>query len=175
MQLLPTVFDSKAITSIYDPNDCIGLLEIVSPVGAESLLASDIPFVQLRCIREAPAKGNDAHRYSRCICSEASYQSGQLCQSTHLPCPKVLMLNPSVGLIPVISSPFSRLRIVVLPALSRPLNSTQRESHAEPGMNPQKQQPHFAFFPPIFPDDCKQPHEEYERYITKRRLLKFET
>lgn len=33
----------------------------------------------------------------------------------------VLMLNPSVGLMVVMSSPFSRFTIVVLPALSRPL------------------------------------------------------
>ena len=35
----------------------------------------------------------------------------------------VLMLNPRVGLIPEISSPFNFLSIVVLPALSSPLHS----------------------------------------------------
>lgn len=40
---------------------------------------------------------------------------------SNLPCINVLMLNPKVGLILVISSPLSFLRIVVFPALSRPL------------------------------------------------------
>ena len=40
---------------------------------------------------------------------------------SNLPCMNVLMLNPKVGLILVISSPLSFLRIVVFPALSRPL------------------------------------------------------
>ena len=40
---------------------------------------------------------------------------------SNLPCTNVLMLNPKVGLILLMSSPLSFLRIVVFPALSRPL------------------------------------------------------
>lgn len=36
-------------------------------------------------------------------------------------CSNVLMLNPRVGEMVVISSPLMRFRMVVLPALSRPL------------------------------------------------------
>lgn len=35
----------------------------------------------------------------------------------------VFMLNPSVGLMVVMSSPFRRFTIVVFPALSRPLSA----------------------------------------------------
>ena len=40
---------------------------------------------------------------------------------SYRPCTKVLMLNPRVGLTPVMSSSFSFFSIVVFPALSRPL------------------------------------------------------
>lgn len=39
----------------------------------------------------------------------------------YLPCTKVLMLKPNVGLTVMVSSEFNFLRIVVFPALSRPL------------------------------------------------------
>lgn len=41
---------------------------------------------------------------------------------SHLLCTKVLILKPSVGLTSRISSPFNFLRIVVFPALSKPLD-----------------------------------------------------
>lgn len=44
---------------------------------------------------------------------------------THFPCTNVLILNPRVGLMPIISSPLSFFRIVVFPALSRPLDSSR--------------------------------------------------
>jgi len=40
---------------------------------------------------------------------------------THFPWAKVLILKPRVGLTLMMSSPLSFLRIVVFPALSRPL------------------------------------------------------
>lgn len=42
-------------------------------------------------------------------------------------CSTVLILNPNVGEIWVISSPINFFRIVVFPALSRPLNRRRRK------------------------------------------------
>ena len=46
---------------------------------------------------------------------------------THSLCPRVLMLNPNVGSIVLISSPLNFFKIVVLPALSRPLSTVSRK------------------------------------------------
>ena len=46
---------------------------------------------------------------------------------THSLCSRVLMLNPNVGSIVLISSPLNFFKIVVLPALSRPLSTVSRK------------------------------------------------
>ena len=48
---------------------------------------------------------------------------------THSLCSRVLMLNPNVGSIVLISSPLNFFKIVVLPALSRPLSTVSRRWH----------------------------------------------
>ena len=48
---------------------------------------------------------------------------------THSLCSRVLMLNPNVGSIVLISSPLNFFKIVVLPALSRPLSTVSRKWH----------------------------------------------
>ena len=77
------------------------------------------------------------------------------------PCTNVLMLNPRVGLTPVISSSLSFFNIVVFPALSRPLPKVvrTREFPAENG-DLQKQQPHFLLFLPVLPYYSEQPHKK---------------
>jgi len=45
---------------------------------------------------------------------------------THSLCSRVLMLKPNVGSIVLISSPLNFFKIVVLPALSRPLSTVSR-------------------------------------------------
>lgn len=45
---------------------------------------------------------------------------------TYSLCSSVLMLNPNVGSIVLISSPLNFFKIVVLPALSRPLSAVSR-------------------------------------------------
>lgn len=47
-------------------------------------------------------------------------------QTTYLPCTNVLILKPMVGLMVEMSSPLSFLRMVVFPALSRPLLASRQ-------------------------------------------------
>jgi hypothetical protein len=47
-------------------------------------------------------------------------------QTTYLPCTNVLILKPRVGLMVEMSSPLSFLRMVVFPALSRPLFASRQ-------------------------------------------------
>jgi hypothetical protein len=131
--------------TVNHPYQAICLLKVVAPVGAQSLLTTHIPDVEL-----VPARAQSMY-----ACSERSKQlfpdrsriptvwqedmqvslnevrrsrreQGE--NTLELPGNKAhplkvmdLMLNPSVGLIVVMSSPFNRLTMVVLPALSRPL------------------------------------------------------
>jgi hypothetical protein len=74
---------------------------------------------------------------------------------SNLPCINVLMLNPKVGLILVISSPLSFLRIVVFPALSRPLLKIWQFGNVRELVSLQKKQTHFFFFLSIFANDRK--------------------
>ena len=71
------------------------------------------------------------------------------------------MLNPRVGLTPVISSSLSFFNIVVFPALSRPLPKVvrTRKFPAENG-DLQKQQPHLLLFLPVLPYYSEQPHKK---------------
>ena len=43
LQLLPAVLQSLAVVGIHDPDERVGLLEVVLPVRAKGLLATDIP------------------------------------------------------------------------------------------------------------------------------------
>lgn len=47
MQFLSTIFDSQTVSGVDDPDECISLLEVVTPVGTECFLAADIPNVEL--------------------------------------------------------------------------------------------------------------------------------
>lgn len=78
---------------------------------------------------------------------------------TYFPCVSVDISNPRVGLVDITSCPFSRLRIVVLPALSKPLvtslhgikNPSARDSS-------QEKDSHFALFSFIFANNCQKAH-----------------
>lgn len=64
------------------------------------------------------------------------------------------MLKPSVGLMPMISSPFSFLRIVVFPALSRPLEEiVQRGDRSGKLGAVQEENAHFLLFLAVFTND----------------------
>lgn len=72
---------------------------------------------------------NKTNICSRCIWKAASFCNvdGQTeGQTTHLPCTNVLILKPMVGLMVEMSSPLSFLRMVVFPALSRPLIASRQ-------------------------------------------------
>lgn len=58
--------------------------------------------------------------------SLASRATENATRVAHLPWANVLMLNPNVGLTLIMSSPLSFFRIVVLPALSKPLSKERR-------------------------------------------------
>lgn len=72
---------------------------------------------------------------------------------------KVLILNPRVGLTAMMSSPFSRFKMVVFPALSSPLSedkisaAEQRES-----VHLQEKNPHLSLLPSVLPNYCEQAH-----------------
>ena len=80
----------------------------------------------------------------------------------------VLMLKPKVGLIVVMSSLFRRLTIVVLPALSKPLNvfiacvtcDQQQAPNGPAAVYLHHEQPHFFLFLFHFLDDSQQTHSE---------------
>lgn len=78
--------------------------------------------------------------------------------STNFPCAKVFMLNPSVGLMLLMSSPLSFFRIVVFPALSKPLRLLSWPINTGHVLNSQKEQPHFLLFLAILSNDCKKTH-----------------
>ena len=46
MKLLAAIIESFAISRVHDPDERVGLLEVVLPVCAQSLLAADIPLVK---------------------------------------------------------------------------------------------------------------------------------
>lgn len=102
MKFSLAVVQSTFIGAIDDPNDAVGRFEVVSPVGTKRFLSSDVPYVQF----EAETSRSNA---------------SVVRESTYFLCSNVLMLNPSVGDIVLMSSPLNRLRIVVFPALSSPL------------------------------------------------------
>jgi hypothetical protein len=64
-ELLPAVFEAFAVGGIDDPDQSIGLLEVVLPVGPQGLLATDVPF-QRQYGRTDGAR--QAHRCSVCTC-----------------------------------------------------------------------------------------------------------
>lgn len=90
-------------------------------------------------------------------------------------CSRVLMLNPSVGEIVSIDSPLNLFRIVVFPALSRPLKDvwvifyTWKTSR----FNSQQQYPHFLLLLSHFLQDRKESHSGFAtglvfgKYFTK--------
>ena len=83
-----------------------------------------------------------------------------LTQTAYPSCMKVLMLNPKVGLTVMISSPLSRFKMVVFPALSSPLHEhgisvAGRHRWSE---SSQKEDPHFPLLPPVLADNRKKTH-----------------
>ena len=70
-------------------------------------------------------KINETHIYSACICwcEQSVPPKFNLTEAvlSYFPCTNVLILNPRVGHTLLTSSPLSHFRIVVFPALSRPL------------------------------------------------------
>ena len=51
MKFLFTIFHSKAVSGVHNPDDCVGLLKVVSPVWTKRALAANIPCVLLATIR----------------------------------------------------------------------------------------------------------------------------
>jgi len=49
LQFLPAVVQPLTIGGIHDPDECVGLLEVVLPVRAEGLLAAHVPLGQISC------------------------------------------------------------------------------------------------------------------------------
>jgi len=84
------------------------------------------------------------------------------------------MLNPRVGLIDVMSSPLIFFRIVVLPALSSPLQSNVEAHLPSPERcHLQKQYPDFLLFLTTFSDDSEQSHGDCGAVIACGRLCMY--
>jgi hypothetical protein len=99
-----TVFQSPLVCAVNNPDESICALKIVPPKGPQRLLPPDVPEIKL------VSKGK--------LCIRGIYLLFDL---TDPLCSKVLILNPKVGEIVLTSSPLNLFRIVVFPALSRPL------------------------------------------------------
>lgn len=119
LQLSLTILHALAIGAIYHPDEAVRALKVVSPVGAQRLLATHIPDVQLESGKEGAMK-------VRLPLPSRPPPSPTMALSdpTHPRCSRVLMLKPSVGEMVSTSSPLNFLRMVVLPALSKPLEHT---------------------------------------------------
>ena len=46
MEFVHAVFDSQAVGRVHYPDKRIGLLEVVPPVGPQSLLAANVPLAR---------------------------------------------------------------------------------------------------------------------------------
>jgi hypothetical protein len=75
------------------------------------------------------------------------------------------MLNPNVGLVVDISMPQSFFTIVVLPALSKPLEGLYQPERTwgvlSLDLGGQEEDTHFFLFFPLFADDGKEAHGEF--------------
>lgn len=126
LELALAILHALAVGAVHHPDEAIRALKVVSPVGAQGLLAAHIPYVQLE-----PAWGWDGWQVSLTDPSPtlpALFWAAcpPVCRDpTHPRCSRVLMLKPSVGEMVSMSSPLNFLRMVVLPALSRPLGHTR--------------------------------------------------
>lgn len=96
------------------------MVECVSCVGVCVLWWSVCPVVE--CVSRV---GVCAAWWSVCVMCHSEHQARTLlCAHARYPlCSSVLMLKPSVGEMVLMSSPLNFLRMVVFPALSRPLHA----------------------------------------------------
>lgn len=104
-QLVLAVIYPYSVCGVHDPDESIGLFEIIPPVGSDRLLASHIPNIQL-----VP-----------CVAGVSDERIAPLRLGYYPWKSIVLMMKPSVGLTVVTSSFMILLTIVVFPALSSPL------------------------------------------------------
>lgn len=121
MKLLLAIIHPEPITRIDNPNYSIGLLKIISPVGPKRPLTSDIPFISVGSMVVPRLCQKYEHMFKVYLDKIVGVESLNRRQQAHLACTNVLILNPRVGLTDMMSSPLRRFKMVVLPALSRPL------------------------------------------------------
>ena len=67
MQLILTVFKSKTISRIDDPNKSVRVLKVIAPVGANGRLATNIPEIKLttrvfHCLDLESERGSNLRR-----------------------------------------------------------------------------------------------------------------
>lgn len=133
LELPLAVLHALAVGAVHHPDEAVGALKVVPPVGPQGLLAAHIPDVQL----ESGQGGGGWRSAWPLACPPCPALGGPpLGDPAHPRCSRVLMLKPSVGEMVSMSSPLNFLRMVVLPALSRPLGCTRlrRSPHAlQPG------------------------------------------
>jgi hypothetical protein len=115
LQCVLTILRPQAVGRVHDPYYSIGRFEVVPPVRPKCPLTTDIPNVQ--CVTIQNSKGYQGL---------PAVRSRSIRALTYPLYPNDLMLNPNVGLTVLMSSPLSFFKIVVLPALSNPLNERSR-------------------------------------------------
>lgn len=125
VQLFSAISHSHPVAWIHHPYQRVGLFEIVAPVWTKGALTTHIPY-------QKPVESDTKERKNKNPLTNIQSISARVKMSlpfhdlnttfrAYLPCMNVLILNPKVGLMPDMSSLFNFLRIVVFPALSRPL------------------------------------------------------
>ena len=128
-QLLFTIFHSFFICTVNNPYQTICAFKIISPIRSQRLLPTNIPNIKLKS--EGMERGN-MYIYVNYIYIMSDLGAEEITNiyiynvyisyDIHYSlCSNVLILKPSVGDIVSMSSPLNFFKIVVLPALSRPL------------------------------------------------------
>ena len=113
-----TVVHPHPVRRIDYPHHGIGRLEIIAPIRSQSGLSTNIPYSMST---GTVFKADPAHTDVKSIPESSRSASPELLREAYPSRISDLILNPKVGLIPVISSPLSFFKIVVFPALSSPL------------------------------------------------------
>lgn len=124
-QLLFTIFHSLFICAVNNPYQTICAFKIISPIRSQRLLPSNVPNIKLKS--EGMERGN-MYIYVNYIYIMSDLGAEEITNIYNISydihyslCSSVLILKPSVGDIVSMSSPLNFFKIVVLPALSRPL------------------------------------------------------
>jgi len=113
----------------------------------------------LRFVNDKPSSIRQRLTDIQSVAESAVSRCPNVPSTTHPSCTKVLILNPSVGLTAMKSSPSSLFKMVVFPALSSPLRGREISAAVWCGrskdVDSQEEDTHLPLLPSVLPDDRK--------------------